>query len=136
MFNIVFIAVPPSISPQSQTLFVSSGNPALLPCNYSGYPTPSVYWTVTHSGTPTNVTKGETVHLLTIADGTTQSLTAYENGTLYISAVDHMDSKVQYQCTAMNRLGTAKGDVHLTVVGGMTFCLILTSSRRWNLCSH
>lgn len=42
----------------------------------------------------------------------------FENGTMHISEVDYPDSNGQYQCTAVNRLGIAKGDVRLTVVGG------------------
>ena len=53
-----------------------------------------------------------------------------ENGTLYISEVDSPDSQGHYQCTAVNRLGSAKGDISLTVVGGMAgfhFALYMTS---------
>ena len=71
---------------------------------------------------PTNVTQEKQERLDTVVDGykhVVQLLSVFENGSLHISKVDHTDSTGQYQCTAANRLGVAKGDVQLTVVGGM-----------------
>ena len=48
----------------------------------------------------------------------------FENGTLHIFEVDYPHSKKEYRCTAVNRLGVAKGDVRLTVVGGMPFFFV------------
>ncbi|KAL9961359.1 hypothetical protein ACROYT_G030281 [Oculina patagonica] len=120
-FEFVTRCVSPSIEPQSRKVFISSGKPALLPCEYKGFPTPSVYWTVTHSGVPTNVTQEKTESLHTIdnlGNVVVQLLKVFENGTLHISEVDRADSAGQYQCTAVNRLGVANRDVKLTVVGG------------------
>lgn len=113
--------VSPSIKPQSQTKYITSNKPALLPCHFSGFPTPSVYWTVTHSNTQTNITQRDSVRLRTQIGGelTDQVLKVFENGTLHISEVDYPDSKGHYQCTAVNRLGIAEGNINLTVVGGM-----------------
>lgn len=121
VFFCVISLVSPSIKPQSQTKYITSNRPALLPCNYSGFPTPSVYWTVTHSNTQINITQREPVTLKTrIGDElTTQVLTVFENGTLHISEVDYPDSQGHYECTAVNRLGIAEGNIDLTVVGGM-----------------
>ena len=90
-----------------------------------------MYWTVTHSNTPTNITQGNSVSVLSTVDGRVlQTLEVFVNGTLHISNVDQTDSAVKYQCTAVNRLGVAKADVKLTVVGGMTvlfplYCTVL-----------
>ena len=120
LFLCVVFSVSPSIDPQSQEIYISSTKPAFLPCKPTGIPAPSVYWTVTHSE-PTNITQGTPVLLETrIGDETTeQVLKVFENGTLHISEVDYPDSRGHYQCTAVNRLGIAKGDIRLTVVGGM-----------------
>jgi len=121
VFFCVISLVSPSIKPQSQTKYITSKNPALLPCNYSGFPTPSVYWTVTHSNIQTNITQRDPVLLQTLIGGelTDQVLKVFENGTLHISEVDYPDSQGHYQCTAVNRLGIAEGNINLTVVGGM-----------------
>ncbi|XP_020615291.1 angiopoietin-1 receptor-like isoform X2 [Orbicella faveolata] len=118
-FEFVTRCVSPSIEPQSQTIYISSTKPALLPCDHSGFPAPSVYWTVTHSNKATNITERNPVLLETrIGDEKTeQVLKVFENGTLHISEVDYPDSQGHYQCTAVNRLGIAKGDISLTVVG-------------------
>jgi len=63
---------------------------------------------------------------------TEQVLKVFENGTLHISEVDYPDSQGHYQCTAVNRLGIAKGDISLTVVGGMAgfnFALYMCKTR-------
>ena len=120
LFCVIF-SVSPSIELHSQTIYVSSAKPAFLPCKHSGIPAPSVYWTVTHSNVPTNITQKKPVSLRTrIGDETTvQVLEVFENGALNISEVDYPDSNGRYQCTAVNRLGIAKSDIRLTVVGGM-----------------
>ena len=121
-FNFCVISsVSPSIELESQTIYVLSTNPAFLPCSHSGFPAPSVYWTVTHSNEPTNITQGTSVTLTTRvgAEITKQVLKVSENGTLYISEVDYPDSQGHYQCTVVNRLGIAKADIDLTVVAGM-----------------
>lgn len=129
-FDFIFV-VSPSIEPQSRTIYILSGKAAVFPCNYTGFPTSSVYWTVTHSNTPTNITQGNSVSVLSTVDGRVlQTLEVFVNGTLHISNVDQTDSAVKYQCTAVNRLGVAKADVKLTVVGGMTvlfplYCTVL-----------
>jgi len=121
VFFCVISLVSPSIKPQSQTKYITSNTPALLPCNYSGFPTPSVYWTVTHSNIQTNITQRDSVSLRTHIGGelTDQVLKVFENGTLHISEVDYPDSQGHYQCTAVNRLGIAEGNIDLKVVGGM-----------------
>jgi len=118
-FKFVTRCVSPSIEPKSQEIFISSTKPALLPCNHSGFPSPSVYWTVTHFGVPKNITKGDPVSLISNVGGkfVVQELEVFENGTLHIFEVDYPHSKKEYRCTAVNRLGVAKGDVRLTVVG-------------------
>lgn len=123
----VISSVSPSIEPKSQEIFISSTKPALLPCNHSGFPSPSVYWTVTHFGVPKNITKGDPVSLTSNVGGkfVVQELEVFENGTLHIFKVDYPHSKKEYRCTAVNRLGVAKGDVRLTVVGGTPVCFFV-----------
>lgn len=123
----VISSVSPSIEPKSQTIYISSPKPAFLPCNHSGFPLPSVYWTVTHFGVPKNITRGDPVSLISDVNGKliVQKLEMFENGTLHIFEVDYPHSEKQYQCTAVNRLGVAKGNVRLTVVGGMFVCLFV-----------
>lgn len=120
IFEFVTRCVSPSIEPKSKTIYISSTKPAFLPCNHSGFPLPSVYWTVTQFGERENITRGDLVVSLTSdVDGKLfkQKLEMFENGTLHIFEVDYWHSSNKYQCIAVNRLGVAKGDVHLTVVG-------------------
>ena len=128
LFFSVISSVAPSIEPKSQTIFASSSEPALLPCNHSGFPSPFVYWTVTHFGVPKNITKGDPASLTSKVGGKfiVQELEVFENGTLHIFEVDYPHSEKKYRCTAVNRLGVAKSDVGLTVVGGIpVFCLFV-----------
>ena len=120
----VLIVAPPSITPQSQTVFTKSGQSVLLACSYSGIPTPSIYWTVTDRGTESNVTLEKPLTLAGTIDlesgiVTVQTLTVLENGSLNISNVDDQGSKRKYKCVVINRLGVATGNVQLTLVGGM-----------------
>lgn len=133
----VISSVSPSIELESQPIYVLSTNPAFLPCSHSGFPAPSVYWTVTHSNEPTNVTQGNSTNLTTRvgAEITLQVLKVSEDGTLSISEVDYPDSQGHYQCTVVNRLGIAKGDIELTVVAGMAdfhFALYMCKTR-WRI---
>lgn len=108
--------VPPLIQHQPQTIYVRTHQPALLPCQYSGIPKPSVYWTVTLSpDSVITVTQGDPEILFSIED--IRTLTVYDNGSLVISRVLPSNSGGQYECTAANRLGTAYGNVSITVVG-------------------
>lgn len=130
----VISSVSPSIEPESQTIYALSTNPAFLPCSHSGFPAPSVYWTVTHSNVPTNITQGRSTSLTTRigAEFTKQVLNVLKDGTLSISEVDYPDSQGHYQCTVVNRLGIAKGDINLTVVKGMAgfhFALYMCKTR-------
>lgn len=94
---------------------------------------------------PTNVTQEKQESLYHIVDDgevVVQLLSVFENGSLHISKVDDTDSTGQYQCTAVNRLGVAKGDVQLTVVGGMAvfyfafYCFKINPCIRSELCSR
>ena len=112
--------VPPSIEHQPR-IYVIARQDAWFPCDYRGFPTPSVYWTVTHLSIPENVTEGgEKVYFNDVVGGilVQRELKVTSNGSLVISQVIHSDSTVQYQCTAFNRLGVAKVDVYLTVLSG------------------
>ena len=108
------------VHPQTHTIYVMARKAALLPCNFLGFPRPSVYWTVTHLSTSVNVTNGAPRFLNVVTDVRTfqQKLTVYQNGTLHISEVHPTDSSGQFQCTAFNRLGLAKGAVILTLFRG------------------
>lgn len=114
--------------PQTKTIYVMFRKAAFLPCAISGFPAPTVYWTVTHQQVTKNVTVAsldEVVRVL--ADGTsfTQQSTVYDNGTLHISEVSAADTLGRFQCTAINHLGSAYGNVSLVLVKGRTvkqFC--------------
>jgi len=101
---------------------------AFLPCAISGFPAPTFYWTVTHPTLTENVTVASpTLIIATPAGGTSfrQQLTVYDNGTLHISEVIAADSSGRFQCTAINHLGSAYGNVSLVLVGGRSvkqFC--------------
>ena len=114
--------------PQTKTIYVMARKAAFLPCAISGFPAPTVYWTVTHPTETVNVTVGSPkLIIVTPADGTSfrQQLTVYDNGTLHISDVNAADSLGRFQCTAINHLGSAYGNVSLVLVGGRSvkqFC--------------
>lgn len=114
------LVVPPSIEHQPR-IYVIARQDARFPCDYRGFPTPSVYWTVTHLSIPNNVTEGgRKLYFDDIVDGirVQRELKVTRDGSLVIPQVLYSDSMVQYQCTAINRLGVAKVDVYLTVVKG------------------
>lgn len=116
-----FYAAPPFITPQTRTIYVMARKAAFLPCNNSGFPAPTVYWTVTHPTLTVNVTVASPEFIIaTPADGKPfpQQLTVYDNGTLHISEVIAADSSGRFQCTAINHLGSAYGNVSLVLVGG------------------
>ena len=123
-----FYAAPPSIMPQTKTIYVMARKAAILPCNISGFPAPTFYWTVTHPTLTVNVTVASPSGLFgKLTDGTffEQNLTVYDNGTLHISEVNVADSSGRFQCTAINHLGLAYGSVSLVLVGGRSvkqFC--------------
>lgn len=110
---------PPVIAPATQKIYVHHGNPVNLTCNYSGFPTPSLYWRVNGPGANKNVRQGTPVILLDPNDPETsilQTLTV-KNGNLHISSVEDLDKQRNYTCVVQNRLGTASGDVSLILVG-------------------
>lgn len=115
--EVVTHCASPLVHPQTHTIYVMARKAALVPCNFLGFPRPSVYWTVTHLSTSVNVTNGAPRFLNVVTDVRTfqQKLTVYQNGTLHISEVHPTDSSGQFQCTAFNRLGLAKGAVILTL---------------------
>lgn len=126
----VFVAAPPSIQQQSHTIYVRARKSALFPCDFTGFPIPSVYWTVIHPTSSINVTQGspKSLYLFVGEENYKQDLTVYQNGALNISEVRDGDSAGQYQCTAVNLLGVAKSSVKLQVVGGrnaLQFCNLL-----------
>ena len=100
---------------------------AFLPCAISGFPAPTFYWIVTYPTLTVNVTLASPILVATLADGTSfpRQLTVYDNGTLHISKVNAADSSGRFQCTAINHLGSAYGNVSLVLVGGRSvkqFC--------------
>ncbi|XP_068706025.1 uncharacterized protein [Montipora foliosa] len=108
--------VPPSIQKLPQTIYVEPQQKAVIPCIYSGFPTPTVYWTVPKDE-KINVTPASS-QTVVIWDGDrafTYSLTVNPNGSLIISQVHGSLSGQTYQCTAINRLGMAVGYVTLIV---------------------
>lgn len=107
--------------PQAKTIYVMARKAAFLPCAISGFPTPTFYWTVTHATLTVNVTVASSKFIIaTPADGKSfpQQLTVYDNRTLHISEVIAADSSGRFQCTAINHLGSAYGNVSLVLVGG------------------
>ena len=124
----MFYAAPPFIMPQMKTIYVIARKAAFLPCNISGFPAPTFYWTVTHRTLTINVTVASPNGLYgELTDGTffEQNFTVYDNGTLHISEVNAADSSGRFQCTAINHLGSAYGNVSLVLVGGRSvkqFC--------------
>ena len=112
--------VPPSIEHQPSTIYVIAGQTARFPCDYRGFPRPSVYWTVTLDTTAANVTERKKGVITEVVDGKLfiREMTVTPNGSLVVPQVLTSDSEMQYQCTAINRLGAAKSDVKLTVVRG------------------
>jgi len=126
---VFLLSASPLILNQPSTIYVRAGGAALFPCNFTGLPPPSVYWTVTHRDRSTNVTQGNPKSVFVNVgepDQFSQQLMVYQNGSLTISPVDTSDSAGQYQCTAVNRLGVAKGAVELKVIGGrIGFCCVL-----------
>lgn len=117
----MFFAAPPFIMPQMKTIYVIARKAAFLPCNISGVPAPTFYWTVTHQALTVNVTVASSKILLgKLADGTSfqQQLTVYNNGTLHISDVNAADNSGRFQCIAMNDFGSTYGNVSLVVVAG------------------
>ena len=122
------VAASPLVQPQTHTVYFMARKAALLPCYFSGFPRPSVYWTVTHSSKSINVTNGTPKILrgFVVDQVFEQQLTVYQNGTLHISEVLAADSSGQFQCTAVNRLGLAKGAVILTLVGGRSVSAIVS----------
>ena len=124
----MFYAAPPFIMPQMKTIYVIARKAAFLPCNISGFPAPTFYWTVTHRTLTINVTVASPNGLYgELTDGTffQQNFTVYDNGTLHISEVNAADSSGRFQCIAINHLGSAYGNVSLVLVGGRSvkqFC--------------
>lgn len=107
--------------PQTKTIYVMARKAAFLPCAISGFPAPTVYWTVTHPTLTVNITVASSKTLSgKLSDGTSfqQQLTVYDNGTLHISDVNAADSSGRFRCTAVNHLGSAYGNVSLMLVGG------------------
>jgi len=129
---VCLLSARPSIQNQPSTIYVRAGGAALFPCHFTGIPTPSVYWTVIHSDLSINVTQGnpKSFGVGVGEENFLQHLTVYQNGSLAISRVVTSDSTGQYHCTAVNRLGVAKGAVELKVVGGrIGFCCVLIDPR-------
>ncbi|CAH3018175.1 unnamed protein product [Porites evermanni] len=110
---------PPLIRPQTKKLYVMAREAAFLPCAISGFPAPTFYWIVTYPTLTVNVTLASPILVATLADGTSfpRQLTVYDNGTLHISEVNAADSSGRFQCTAINHLGSAYGNVSLVLVG-------------------
>ena len=99
------------------------GDPVTLKCNYSGIPTPSLYWRVDGPSANKDVRQGNPVNLINDNDPMVsefQTLTV-KNGNLQISNVDDLDKERVYKCVVENRLGKASSNVTLTLVGGMGF---------------
>lgn len=109
----------PSIAPKTQKVYVRRGDPVTLKCNYSGIPTPSLYWRVDGPSANKDVRQGNPVYLINDNDlkrSEVQTLTV-KNGNLQISNVDDLDKERVYKCVVENRLGKASSNVTLTLVG-------------------
>ncbi|XP_068737530.1 angiopoietin-1 receptor-like isoform X2 [Montipora capricornis] len=117
--EVVTRCVPPSIQNLPQSIYVEPRQEAVCPCKYSGFPTPTVYWTVPKHE-KINITLASS-QAFVIVDGDEffdYSLTVNPNGSLIISQVHGSLSGQTYQCTAINRLGMAVGYVKLIVTKG------------------
>ena len=78
---------PPTIVvfPKNISVSLSEGNAVVLDCLSQGNPPPTVTW---------------------FKDGKMMNIAALQNGSLYISSVDFLDSG-EYSCSVTNSLGTA-----------------------------
>ena len=97
------------------------GYPVTLKCNYSGIPTPSLYWRVDGPSANKDVRQGNPVNLINDPMGSDFQTLTVKNGNLQISNVDDLDKERVYKCVVENRLGKASSNVTLTLVGGMGF---------------
>ncbi|XP_068735074.1 uncharacterized protein [Montipora capricornis] len=111
--------VPPSIQKLPQAIYVEPQQKAVFPCIYSGFPTPTVYWTVPKDE-KINVTpaSSQAVVIWDVDRDFIYSLTVNPNGSLIIPQVHGSLSGQTYQCTAINRLGMAVIYVTLIVANG------------------
>ena len=126
----------PSIDNQPQSIYVKPGQNAVFPCNYTGFPTPTVQWKVfLAGGYNTSVDKKATIiyrdrdyNLFSL------TLTVSPNGSLLFTQVPQTYSGSQFQCTVKNHLGKDVGSlVNLIVVNSKCCdtckCIVFAHSR-------
>ena len=107
---VVFIAVATVIVTGPQTQNVTAGQSFMLTCNATGYPVPSIEWTL--NGT-SYVIRNSSVTTITVTEG------LQSNTRLSVIAVTNAitnDTGI-YECVATNIVNTDTQDANVTVQG-------------------
>lgn len=111
----------PSIHNQPQSIYVKPGQNALFPCNYTGFPTPTVHWSVfIANGINTTVDQKAPGGFPSLGDQNNvfyHTLTVSPDGSLLFTQVLQTFNGSQFQCTVTNSLKKDVGSlVNLIVV--------------------
>ena len=116
----------PSIHNQPQSIYVKPGQNAVFPCNYTGFPTPTVRWNAfLADGSSTAVDEEKSVLLISVGDKNNffdHTLSVYPNGSLLLTQVPQTYNGSQFQCTVINRLKKDVGGLVNLIVVNSKFC--------------
>lgn len=116
----------PSIHNQPQSIYVKPGQNALFPCNYTGFPTPTVHWSVfIANGINTTVDQKAPGGFPSLGDQNNvfyHTLTVSPDGSLLFTQVLQTFNGSQFQCTVTNSLKKDVGSLVNLIVVNSKFC--------------